>query len=118
MLKRKVGHDDEEPVFSASKKILKQDICQAIISDSSKRKLRREEYTVGWICPLEVEQTAALEMLDDEHKRLFQRPTDYNVYSWLPHESPNYMNRHRSRATPIRNFSLKIFTSYKYDKFR
>jgi hypothetical protein len=28
-----------------------------------------------------VEQTAALEMLNDEHKRLFQRPTDYNVYT-------------------------------------
>jgi len=48
MLKRKVGYDDEEPVFSASKKRLKQDTCQGAISDSSKRKLWREEYTVGW----------------------------------------------------------------------
>jgi nucleoside phosphorylase len=81
MLKRKVGHDEEEPVFSASEKRLKQDTCQGAISDSSKRKLRREEYTVGWICPLEVEQIAALEMLDEEHERLPQPPTDHNVYT-------------------------------------
>jgi hypothetical protein len=80
MLKRKVGHNDEEPVFSAKRR-LKQDTCQGTISDSSKRKLRREEYTVGWICPLEVEQTAALEMLDEEHERLPQPPTDHNVFT-------------------------------------
>jgi hypothetical protein len=40
-----------------------------------------EDYTVGWICPLEVEQTAALEMLDVEHERLPKPPTDHNVYS-------------------------------------
>jgi nucleoside phosphorylase len=40
-----------------------------------------EDYTVGWICPLEVEQTAALEMLDEEHERLPKPPTDHNVYS-------------------------------------
>jgi hypothetical protein len=32
--------------------------------------LSRKDYTFGWICPLEVEQTAALEMLDEEHERL------------------------------------------------
>ncbi len=40
-----------------------------------------EDYTVGWICPLEVEQTAALEMLDEEHEHLPKPPTDHNVYS-------------------------------------
>jgi hypothetical protein len=40
-----------------------------------------EDYTVGWICPLDAEQTAALEMLDEEHKRLPKPPTDHNVYS-------------------------------------
>ncbi|KAK4232706.1 nucleoside phosphorylase domain-containing protein [Achaetomium macrosporum] len=43
--------------------------------------LRHEDYTVGWICPLEVEQTAALEMLDEEHERLPQPSTDDNVYT-------------------------------------
>lgn len=39
------------------------------------------DYTVGWICSLEVEQIAALEMLDEEHDRLPQPPTDHNVYN-------------------------------------
>lgn len=45
------------------------------------KKLRHEDYTVGWICPLEVEQIAGLEMLDEEHDRLPQPPTDHNVYN-------------------------------------
>jgi hypothetical protein len=35
------------------------------------KKLSHEDYTVGWICPLEVEQIAAMEMLDEEHERLY-----------------------------------------------
>jgi nucleoside phosphorylase len=31
------------------------------------RKLRRDEYTVGWVCALPVELAAAQEMLDEEH---------------------------------------------------
>ena len=45
------------------------------------KKLQREDYTIGWICPLEVEQIAALEMLDEEHERLSQQSTDHNVYT-------------------------------------
>lgn len=43
--------------------------------------LSHEDYTVGWICPLEVEQIAALAMLDEEHDRLPQVPADHNVYN-------------------------------------
>ncbi|EER44925.1 pfs domain-containing protein [Histoplasma capsulatum H143] len=46
-----------------------------------RRKLRHEDYTIGWICALEVEQTAALEMLDQEHANLSQDPIDSNVYN-------------------------------------
>ena len=45
------------------------------------KKLAHDDYTVGWICPLEVEQIAALEMLDEEHERLPQPPTHHNVYN-------------------------------------
>ncbi|KAF4633060.1 hypothetical protein G7Y89_g5056 [Cudoniella acicularis] len=45
------------------------------------KKLSHGDYTVGWICPLEVEQIAAMEMMDEEHERLPQPPTDHNVYS-------------------------------------
>ncbi|KAJ6052763.1 hypothetical protein N7460_003297 [Penicillium canescens] len=40
-----------------------------------------DSYRVAWICPLEVEQIAALEMLDKEHKRLPQPSGDTNVYN-------------------------------------
>ncbi|KAJ4855360.1 tetratricopeptide repeat domain-containing protein [Trichoderma breve] len=46
----------------------------------SLKKLAPDDYRVGWICPLEVEQTAAMEMLDEEHQPLKQSPTDHNVY--------------------------------------
>jgi nucleoside phosphorylase len=39
------------------------------------------EYTVGWICVLEVEQIAGSEMLDEEHERLPQSPIDHNIYT-------------------------------------
>ncbi|KAJ6783353.1 hypothetical protein PWT90_04352 [Aphanocladium album] len=41
----------------------------------------RDDYTVAWICPLEVEQIAAMEMLDEEHETLPQSPEDANVYN-------------------------------------
>ncbi|EQB54037.1 hypothetical protein CGLO_06170 [Colletotrichum gloeosporioides Cg-14] len=40
-----------------------------------------DDYKVAWICPLEVEQIAALEMLDEEHPSLPKSPADHNVYS-------------------------------------
>lgn len=45
------------------------------------RQLRREEYTVGWVCALDVELAAAQEMLDEEHKHLEQNEHDDNQYS-------------------------------------
>ncbi|KAL3466857.1 hypothetical protein BJX64DRAFT_301306 [Aspergillus heterothallicus] len=54
-------------------------------NNSSTQSRRRKsylhgDYTVGWVCPLEVELIAALEMLDEEHERLPQPPADHNVY--------------------------------------
>lgn len=47
----------------------------------SKKTLSRDSYRVGWICPLEVEQTAAMEMLDEEHNPLPQPKGDTNIYN-------------------------------------
>ncbi|GFF99457.1 hypothetical protein IFM61392_00840 [Aspergillus lentulus] len=47
----------------------------------TQRKRQHEDYQVAWICPLEVEQIAALEMLDEQHEPLSQPRTDYNVYT-------------------------------------
>ncbi|KAJ5631551.1 uncharacterized protein N7484_011651 [Penicillium longicatenatum] len=44
------------------------------------QRLRHDAYRVGWICPLEVEQIAAMQMLDEEHEGLPLRPGDENVY--------------------------------------
>ncbi|KAH7113130.1 hypothetical protein B0J13DRAFT_613886 [Dactylonectria estremocensis] len=44
------------------------------------RRLNHDAYRVGWICPLEVEQIAAMEMLDEEHEALPQKRVDHNVY--------------------------------------
>ncbi|KAJ5955828.1 Disease resistance protein [Penicillium viridicatum] len=43
--------------------------------------LGRDSYRVGWICPLEVEQIAAMEMLDEEHQPLPQPSGDTNIYN-------------------------------------
>jgi nucleoside phosphorylase len=47
------------------------------------RHLRRDEYTVGWVCALPVELAAAQEMLDEEHQALDCDPADNdeNVYT-------------------------------------
>lgn len=45
------------------------------------RRLNHDDYTIGWICPLEVEQIAALKMLDEHHERLEQSHVDHNVYN-------------------------------------
>ncbi|KDN63349.1 hypothetical protein CSUB01_12095 [Colletotrichum sublineola] len=45
------------------------------------KNLSHDKYKVAWICPLEVEQIAAMEMLDEEHEALPQSAADHNVYS-------------------------------------
>lgn len=45
------------------------------------KRLRHEDYRVGWICALEVEQVAATEMLDEEHSSLPQTSSDSNFYN-------------------------------------
>jgi hypothetical protein len=46
------------------------------------RQLRREDYTVGWVCTLAVELAAAQEMLDKEHDMRPAAAHDINVYTY------------------------------------
>lgn len=39
------------------------------------------DYSVGWICALPQEQTAAMAMLDERHESLSKPPTDTNAYT-------------------------------------
>ncbi|RPA78860.1 hypothetical protein BJ508DRAFT_328893 [Ascobolus immersus RN42] len=50
-------------------------------AEPSSVKFRHEDYKIGWICPLEIEQDAALYMLDEKHQRLSKKPSDKNIYT-------------------------------------
>jgi hypothetical protein len=46
------------------------------------RQLRREDYTVGWVCALPIERAAAEEMLDEEHiTPEYNNAHDTNIYT-------------------------------------
>ena len=45
------------------------------------RRLRREDYTVGWVCALPVELAAAQEMLDEEHETPRTDAHGTNIYT-------------------------------------
>ncbi|KAF9631109.1 hypothetical protein BFW01_g1971 [Lasiodiplodia theobromae] len=49
--------------------------------EKATKRLSHEDYTVGWICPLEVEQIVATLMLDEKHEQLPQVANDHNVYT-------------------------------------
>ncbi|KAJ8116705.1 hypothetical protein OPT61_g1930 [Boeremia exigua] len=44
-------------------------------------RLRREDYTIGWVCALPIELAAAQEMLDDEHETPLYDAHDTNLYT-------------------------------------
>jgi nucleoside phosphorylase len=46
------------------------------------KSLKAEDYTVGWIYALSVELSAAMQLLDEEHRDLPQNPDDTNVYTF------------------------------------
>jgi nucleoside phosphorylase len=45
------------------------------------KRLSYDAYTVGWICALPLELTAAKVMLDESHENLPQPPSDHNTYT-------------------------------------
>ncbi|KAG9514605.1 purine and uridine phosphorylase, partial [Aureobasidium melanogenum] len=45
------------------------------------KQFRHEDYQVCWICPLDIEKTAAEAMLDERHLPLSNNPNDSNVYT-------------------------------------
>jgi nucleoside phosphorylase len=49
---------------------------------ASRRILRYEDYTVGWICALPIELSAAIKVLDEEHYPLPQDATDPSTYTF------------------------------------
>jgi nucleoside phosphorylase len=51
------------------------------LGNAQGRRLRIEDYTVGWVCALPIELAAATEMLDEEHLGLPQDGNDTNLYT-------------------------------------
>src|SRR5262249_5856037 len=47
-----------------------------------RRRLRREDYTVGWVCALPVEVAAARVILDERHQDLPRNENDTNIYTF------------------------------------
>lgn len=47
----------------------------------TQRRLRPEDYTVGWVCALSIELAAAQQMLDEVHQDLPQDAKDTNLYT-------------------------------------
>ncbi|KAJ5365249.1 hypothetical protein N7517_008135 [Penicillium concentricum] len=45
-----------------------------------RKRLRHDAYTIGWVCALPKEQTAARAMLDEEHEPLPTPRNDHNAY--------------------------------------
>lgn len=82
MSKRRIElGSDQEASSSLKKRRVDHESGQTSIVEIPKRKLTHDDYTIGLICPLVVEQIAAMEMLDVEHERLPQASTDHNVYN-------------------------------------
>ena len=66
--------DDEEPVSSKTK-------MTNADRKSHSTELAHNDYTVGWVCALPKEQTAAIAMLDRKHPPLPKPPNDHNTYT-------------------------------------
>ncbi|KAF3189894.1 hypothetical protein TWF788_009881 [Orbilia oligospora] len=70
--------------------------------------LSHSDYTVGWVCALPKEQTAATAMLDEIHPNLPKPPEDGNIYTL------GVVNKHKvviarlPKGTNGSNFSIKF----------
>ncbi|KAH8665584.1 ankyrin repeat protein [Ilyonectria robusta] len=75
MLKRSRSIGDDGENVSSETKRKKAD------NSSDSTDLSHHDYTVGWVCALPKEQTAATAMLDQRHANLPKPPSDQNAYT-------------------------------------
>lgn len=73
MSERNGERGDKEPVSSENKRRNEE--------KSSSAEFTHNDYTVGWVCALPKEQTAATSMLDQIHPDLPKPPNDHNAYT-------------------------------------
>ena len=72
-LKMSERNGDKEPVSNNTKR--------ETAGESPSTDLTHNDYTVGWVCALPKEQTAATAMLDQIHLDLSKPPNDHNTYT-------------------------------------
>ncbi|CEJ62927.1 hypothetical protein PMG11_11412 [Penicillium brasilianum] len=70
----------ENPLSQAEHSVPAQSNAGPELSPCRKR-LRHDAYTIGWVCALPKEQTAARAMLDEEHEPLPTPRNDHNAYT-------------------------------------
>ncbi|KAJ5776749.1 NACHT nucleoside triphosphatase [Penicillium nucicola] len=70
----------EGPQSQAEQSVLAQNNTSPETSLRRKR-LHHDAYTIGWVCALPKEQTAAIAMLDEEHEALPIPRNDHNAYT-------------------------------------
>ena len=82
--KRRISEDVVEDTAGKRVRNGDQTLCDLvqyqIRPNISSRQLSHEDYTIGWICALPLEMTAARAMLDEEHLMLPVPASDHNVY--------------------------------------
>ncbi|KAF4446194.1 ankyrin repeat protein [Fusarium austroafricanum] len=52
-----------------------------MVNQDTKVLISRDDYTIGWVCALSIERTAAMAMLDDTHSDLPKTENDPNTYT-------------------------------------
>jgi nucleoside phosphorylase len=70
---REIGKDEESALSETKRRKLD---CE-----HHSIELTNNDYTVGWVCALPKEQTAAIAMLDRKHPPLAKSPNDHNTYT-------------------------------------
>jgi nucleoside phosphorylase len=46
-----------------------------------RRRIRPEDYTIGWVCALPIELAAVQELLDEKHEKSYRNAGDTNIYT-------------------------------------
>lgn len=83
------------------------------------KKLTHDAYTIGWVCALPKEQTAAIAMLDEIHQTLPKPRTDSNTYTLGSIGNHNIViaclpNMGTSSATAVAVLMINAFKSIKF----
>ncbi len=94
---------------------------RAADSSSHTAELTHNKYTVGWVCALPKEQTAATAMLDQRHTDLLKPPKDPNTYTLGSISNHNvviaYLPKGKIRTIPAATVAAWMVSTFPSIKF-